>query len=217
MSLTSAHRGAVVQVSEPMDCLQAPPAWEQSAARRATQRYAAHEDTQMLSVDHEGEGVPRSERAWSLEEPDEEGGQGPSRATAWRPHAADEHTDAERQGTAMLTMLSAAQPSRDCSRPSTGSARAGQDISRQGSLGAPSVADLLGVLSLGSRMPSNGDPEHAQNWQQTEQRFITGCRPSRTGGLGHSQLSGGSIAQMCWACLAVGTSWMRCIFQQVCQ
>ena len=114
--------------------------------------------------------MQRSERAWSLEEPDEEGVKGPSRATTWHTHAANEHKGAERQGSPMLSMLSAEQTSRDCSRPSTGSAWAGQDISRQGSLSAPSVADLLGVLSQGGHMPSIGDPEHARH----------GSRPSST-------------------------------------
>ena len=166
-----------------MNGLQAPPAWEQSAARRAAQHYTAHEDTQILSVDHEGEGMPCSERAWSLQEPDEEGGHRPSRAAAWQPHAANEHTGAERQGSAMLSMLSAAQPSRDCSRPSTGSALAGQDISRQGSSGAPSVADLLGALSQGGHILGSGDPEHAQN----------GSRPSSGASQGAGLLAEGPL------------------------
>ena len=166
-----------------MNGLQAPPAWEQSAARRAAQGYAAHENTQILSVDHEGEGVQRSERAWSLEEPDEEGGQGPSTAMAWHTHAADEHMGAERQGSGMLSMLGAAQPFKETSRPSTGSAWAGQDISRQGTSGAHSVADLRGALSQGGRMPVNGDPEHAQD----------GSRPSSGGSQGAGLLAQGAL------------------------
>ena len=127
--------------------------------------------------------MQRSQRAWSLEEPDEEGGQGPSRAAAWHPHAADEHTAAERQGSAMLSMLGAAQPSRDCSRPSTGSAWAGQDISRQGSSNEPSVADLLIALSQGGRMPSIGDPEHARD----------GSRPSSSASQGAGLLAQGAV------------------------
>ena len=79
----------------------------------------------------------------------------------------------------MLSMPGAAQPSRDCSRPSTGSAWAGQDISRQGSSSAPSVADLLGVLAQGGRMPGSGDPEHVQN----------GSRPSSSASQGAGLLA----------------------------
>ena len=152
-----------------MHCLQALPAGEQCAARRAAPQHTARESAQILSVDHEGEGMPRSEHAWSLEEPDEEGGWGPSRASVRHLPAAAAHTGAERQGSAMLSMHGAAQPFRDCSRPSTGSAQAGPHITRQGSSGAPSVADQLGVLSQGDgtlsqrgAMPGSGGTEHGQ-------------------------------------------------------